>query len=810
MKVLKFGGTSVGSVNAIRQVGEIVADQSQHDQLTVVVSAFSGVTNRLEDLCEAASSGNKHYLDILKELSDQHQDVYNQLVPDGKTEFIQEQLTLLKEVCDGIFLLKEITRKSQDYVMSFGERISSFIIATFFTKHFSCALFDSRDYLIVDADTDHPEIDFQASESRIANLQGLDRVNVFPGFIAATEDGVTTTLGRGGSDFTGALLANLFDAKELQIWTDVSGIMSADPGLVRQAEVISHLSYEEAMELSHFGAKVIYPPSIQPALSKSIPILIKNTFSPEDEGTLVTKEWDQDKQLIRGISSIKNIVLINLTGAGMVGIPSFSYRFFSALASQRVNVILITQASSEHSICAAIASSELKSALKALKKEFDQEIKSARISEIEVEKDLAILALVGSNMRDQVGVSGQMFHVLGKNGVSVKAIAQGSSERNISAVIPQSNLKKALNVLHEGFFLSSLKRINLFIIGVGNVGKAFLEQIDKQYDYLLEKHHTRIVIAGVANSRKMIFDEEGLDRTHILEELAVGQPFKVTEFQKRMIQLNLRNSIFIDITGAAEVAQTYEHVLAASISVVTPNKLAATGSYANYTRLYQEARKSNVHFLIETNVCAGLPVISTLNDLIKSGDEIHEIHAVLSGTLNYLFNTYDGSQPFVSVIKKAKALGLTEPDPRLDLFGEDVKRKILILAREAGVSLEMEEVSLESFLPEACHHAGDLDTFYQEVERHEAHFQSLYEKVQKQRQKLRVVATFIAKGRTAKVSLQPINSDHPFFNLEGMDNIVLFYTSRYPEQPLVVKGAGAGAAVTASGIFADILKVSLN
>lgn len=808
MKVLKFGGTSVGSVSAIKQVGEIIADQSRTEQLTVVVSAFSGVTNRLEELTGEASSGKESYLEIIEQLEAQHLDVFAMLVPGGDASPIEQGVKLLKEVCHGISLLQELTTKSYAYVMSFGERMSSYIISTYFNSFTSAVLFDSRDFIIVNPEIGETAVDFDLSLKKIKEIKTDARVLLFPGFIAATTEGVTTTLGRGGSDYSAALLANFLNAAELEIWTDVSGLLTADPNLVPQAKVIEHISYEEGMELSHFGAKVIYPPSIQPALSKDIPIRIKNTFAPEDRGTLITREWDEDKELIRGISSIRKVALINLTGAGMVGIPAFSNRFFQALAAQKVNVILITQASSEHSICAAISEGELKKALKSLKKEFAYEIQSRKISEIEVEKDLAILALVGSNMRNQVGVSGQMFHVLGKNGVSVKAIAQGSSERNISAVIPQKNLKKALNVLHESFFLSSRKRIHLFIIGVGNVGKAFIAQVQQQYDYLLEEHNTKVLIAGMANSRKMIFEEEGIDLKDWQASLTEGEAFNEKTFIDTMHTMNLRNSIFIDITANSGIAGLYDQVLKDSVSVVTPNKIAATSPWDNYQTLINSASRFNVHYLFETNVCAGLPVISTLSDLIRSGDKVHKIAAVLSGTLNYLFNTYDGSSPFVEIIKEAKALGLTEPDPRLDLFGEDVRRKILILARQSGYAWEMDDVKLESFLPETCHEADSIDAFYEEVTQSESHFKAIYDKAASVGKKLRVVASFTPEG--AKVGLEAVEDSHPFYHLEGMDNIVLFYTNRYPVQPLVVKGAGAGADVTASGIFADILKVSLN
>ncbi|MDW3192715.1 MAG: bifunctional aspartate kinase/homoserine dehydrogenase I [Cytophagales bacterium] len=808
MKVLKFGGTSVGSVSAIKQVGEIIADQSKTDQLAVVVSAFSGVTNRLEELTTEAAAGKDSYLEIIAQLEAQHLDVFETLVPGGNATPIEKGVKLLKEVCHGISLLQELTTKSNAYVMSFGERMSSYIISTYFETFVSVDLYDSRDFIIVNPEVGETAVDFELSFKKIKEIKTESRVLLFPGFIASTLEGVTTTLGRGGSDYSAALLANFMNATELEIWTDVSGLLTADPNLVPQAKVIEHISYEEGMELSHFGAKVIYPPSIQPALSKDIPIRIKNTFAPEDTGTLITREWDEDKELIRGISSIKNVSLINLTGAGMVGIPEFSNRFFQALAAQKVNVILITQASSEHSICAAISESELKKALKSLKKEFAYEIQTNKISEIEVEKELAILALVGSNMRNQVGVSGQMFHVLGKNGVSVKAIAQGSSERNISAVIPQKNLKKALNVLHESFFLSSRKRIHLFIIGVGNVGKAFISQVQQQYDYLLAEHNTKVLIAGMANSRKMIFKEEGIDLENWEDALGEGEAFHATTFMDTMHTMNLRNSIFIDITANSDIAGLYNHALKNSISVVTPNKIAATSPWENYQVLLNAAARHNVHYLFETNVCAGLPVISTLGDLIRSGDKVHKIAAVLSGTLNYLFNTYDGSRQFVEIIKEAKELGLTEPDPRLDLFGEDVRRKILILARQSGYAWEMEDVKLDSFLPEACHAADTIDDFYEEVTKTESHFKTLYEEAASGSKKLRVVASFTPEG--AKVGLEAVEESHPFYHLEGMDNIVLFFTNRYPKQPLVVKGAGAGADVTASGIFADILKVSLN
>jgi aspartokinase/homoserine dehydrogenase 1 len=560
------------------------------------------------------------------------------------------------------------------------------------------------------------------------------------------------------------------------------------------------------MELSHFGAKVIYPPSIQPALSKGIPIRIKNTFNPKHNGTLITKEWDENKELIRGISSIKAVSLVTLSGSSMVGIPRFSSRLFKALSLAQINVILITQSSSEHSISVGIDAKDAKKALSILSDEFFELIDAKRIDPIEVENDLSILALVGSNMRNQVGVSGQMFNVLGKNGVSIKAIAQGSSERNISAVIRKQDLDKALNVLHESFFQYVTRRINLFIIGTGNVGKAFIDQLTQQFSFLKKSHQLNIKIIGVANSRKMKFDKDGIRLSKWEKALDNGDSYGEQEFLNTMYSMNLRNSIFIDITASENVASLYSEILQKSISVVTPNKIAATGSYSDYLALKACSKKFGSKFFFETNVCAGLPVISTLNDLVRSGDQVNQIDAVLSGTLVFLFNEYDGSTKFVDVIKKAKKLGYTEPDPRLDLFGSDVKRKILILIRESGYEFEYDDIELESFLPKSCLESSSLEDFYDKVEQEEDHFLNLYNKAQKENARLKVVATY--KNGKGSVKLEAINPSHPFYNLDGKDNIVLFYTNRYKEQPMVIKGAGAGADVTASGIFADVLRIA--
>lgn len=807
MRVLKFGGTSVGSAEAIRQTGQIIRTTATEDQIVVVVSAVGGVTNQLIALADQAALRDRAYEESLAKLKVLHAGIYAELTGSEDGGFIDKLFTQLGEMCKGIFLLKELTPRTSDYIQSCGERLSSHIIYHYLKgQGVDIALYDSRDYLITDKQFGNANLLWEPSRKRLGEIkEDMPQVSLFPGFVASTEDKETSTLGRGGSDFTASLLANILEAGALEIWTDVNGLMTADPRLVKQAHLLEHVSYEEALELSHFGAKVLYPPSIQPALDRGIPIWVKNTFDPNGPTTKVTREWDQEKHLIRGISSVKDIALLTLSGNSMVGIPSFSFRLFKALSEAKVNVILITQASSEHSICVGIASADAEAAAAAVGGEFETELELRKLNPVLVENDLSILALVGSNMRDQVGVSGRMFNTLGTNGISVKAIAQGSSERNISAVIHKSDLKKALNTLHESFFLSEVKKINLFVVGVGNVGKAFLSQVQQQQRMLVKEFRLNIQVVGIANSRKAHFDEQGMDLGQWPDLLEKAGASNIDSFVEKMQSMNLRNSVFIDITASKTISEVYQQLLEASISVITPNKIAATREMDKYLALKWATRKYGSQFLFETNVAAGLPVISTLNELFKSGDKVHAIQAVLSGTLNYLFNNYDGTRPFSGIVKDAKQLGLTEPDPRLDLSGEDVMRKLLILIRESGRKFEMDQISQVSFLPEACETADNLEAFYDSLDAHEAHFKAIYEDAQAEDAQLRVVASF--RNGEAKVGLEKVQKSHPFYYLEGMDNIVLFYTDRYKEQPLVVKGAGAGADVTASGIFADVLRL---
>ncbi len=806
MKVLKFGGTSVGNAESIRQVAEIIT--SSKEQLIVVTSAVGGVTDQLVKMSDLASRGDDEYKIIIEHIALAHQKLYYDLLGQKPGKDLIKITDELEEIGHGMWLLKELTPRSSDFVLGCGERLSNLILFDYLKQqNVKVKYFDSRDFIVTDSQFGKANVNFKKTTKNIkAVTKEFEQVNLFPGFISSSEANEPTTLGRGGSDFTAAILAGILNVDNLEIWTDVDGLMTADPRLVKHAHFIEHVSYEEALELSHFGAKVIYPPSIQPALQKGIPITIKNTFNPEHPGTLITKKWDEGKQLIRGISSIKDIAMVTLSGSGMVGIPRFSFRLFRSLSEARINVVFITQASSEHSISVGVRDEDARKSVDVLNKEFSYEIEAGKINMVEAEVDLSILALVGNNMKDQVGVSGQMFSILGKNGISVKAIAQGSSERNISAVIPKVDLRKALNALHESFFLSDYRRINLFIIGAGNVGKAFMTQIGTQNGFLKEHYHLDIKVIAIANSRKMTFDQQGLPATKWQEHLDSGEKFKKELFLEKMHDMNMRNSIFVDITAASEIAGLYPSILKRSVSVVTPNKIAATGPQDHYLELKGSAKKYGGHFLFETNVCAGLPILSTLTDLIKSGDEIHRIEAVLSGTLNFLFNEYDGKKKFVEVIKEAKKLGYTEPDPRLDLFMEDVKRKILILIRESGYSFELNDIIMKSFLPKSCLKSSSVEDFYDKIEKEEDHFRSIYEKAKEKGKRLRVVAKY--KNGVGNVSLDEVESTHPFYNLEGKDNIVLFYTNRYKDQPLEIKGAGAGADVTASGIFADVLRIA--
>jgi len=812
MQVLKFGGTSVANAENIKKVSCIIQKAAKNEKVIAVVSALGGITDVLLQTARKAAEGNEGYKELLAAAEQRHLDVVKELIPvvrqSSALSQVKKQFNEIDDICNGIFLLGELTERTTDKILSYGELISSQIIsAALKADGIENCWKDSRELIATDSSFTHAAVDFQQTNEKVKEFVSKENNDIFilPGFIASDGNGITTTLGIGGSDYTAAIVASAVEAKGLEIWTDVSGMMTADPRLVSNAKAITEISYQEAMELSHFGAKVLYPPTVQPVLAANIPVWIKNTFAADDNGTLIKKHSLKNGNNIRGISSMSKIALISLEGSGMVGIPGFSKRLFEALAAADINVILITQSSSEHSICVGIEDINARKAKQVIDKAFAAEIKSGSIDPLAVETDLSIVALVGDNMKNHPGISGKMFGALGRNGVNVRAIAQGSSERNISAVIATGDVKKAINVLHEEFFENTYKQVNIFLTGVGNVGSKLLAQLQQQQKYLQQHLRLQLKVVGMANSKNMHFNDEGIDLNSWQSLLDNGEPMELSAFVENIRSKNLRNSVFADVTASSEVAAAYDKLFEKSISIVACNKVACSSPYAYYKKLKDLAREHNSLFLFETNVGAGLPVIGTLNDLLRSGDKVNKIQAVLSGTLNFVFNNYDGKRSFAKVVKQAQDEGYTEPDPRLDLGGTDVMRKIMILAREAGEQLEMEDISNNSFMPPSCMQ-GDVANFYKEMEKHEEHFRKIYEEAEKKQCKLKFVASY--ENGKASVGLQHINAQHDFYHLYGKDNVVLFYTNRYVEQPLVVKGAGAGAEVTASGVFADIIRAA--
>ena len=819
MQVLKFGGSSVGTEEAVKQMLAIVVTSIQREKTIVVVSAMSGVTDQLIMLAQTAAQGNEAYKTIIQNIEQKHLDIVRVLLPiqqqSGTLSLVKQLINELETNCEGLFMLKELSMRMQDKIISYGELLSSKIIsASFESKGIKQQWVNSGELIKTNSNYFNAVVDkpltYKTIASYFAAPENAFDLYIAPGFVASDIEGNTTTLGRGGSDYTGAIYAAATEATALEIWTDVSGLMTADPRIVQNAKEIAEISYQEAMELSHFGAKVIYPPTIQPVMQKNIPVWIKNTFDPAHAGTIIKNESSADKNFIRGISSIKDICLLNLEGSGMVGIPGFSKRLFDALAKKQINIILITQSSSEHSICVGVNLQDAHLAKIAVDAEFEEEINTQKVEPLIIEKDVSILALVGEQMKSHPGVSGKMFGVLGRNGINVRAIAQGSSEKNISAVIATQDVAKAINVLHEEFFETSYKQVNVYMAGAGNVGGKLIEQIKKQFPYLQATLRLQINIVGIANSKKQLINAEGIDLSNWREQLAAAPAGNITNYVNTILDNNLRNSIFVDVTAHQTVSDVYMQLLGKAVSVVACNKIACSSPYEHYAKLKSLAREFNAAFLFETNVGASLPIIGTLNDLIRSGDNINRIEAVLSGTLNYVFNNYDGSIPFSKIVRQAQAEGYTEPDPRLDLGGTDVMRKIMILAREAGHKIEMTGITNETFLPTSCFN-GSVEDFYTEMEKQEAHFKKIYEAAAANKCKLKFVASFqinADRKGTAKVGLQHIEPSSDFYHLYGKDNLVLFYSMRYPELPLVVKGAGAGADVTASGVFADIIRAA--
>lgn len=812
MRVLKFGGTSVANAENIKLVLDIVLNKVQEEKLVVVVSALSKVTDLLQSAASKAASNDESFKEIVAEIEKKHLEALKQLIPvseqSGLLSHIKRIINHLETLLDGCFLLSELSPRTLDTILSFGELLSSYIIAEALKQKLKNSNYkDSRELIKTNNQFGKAAVNFQLSNQLITDFfaSNENQVIVMPGFIATSEDGIITTLGRGGSDYTAAIIAGAVNATDLEIWTDVNGMFTANPRIVKQAQPIATISYQEAMELSHFGAKVLYPPTIQPVLRKNIPIIIKNTFEPEAEGTLISNNITEQKNPVKGITHIDNITLITLEGSGMIGVAGSSKRLFEVLSHESINVIFITQASSEHSICIGILNSDADTAEVAINKAFQIEIAQNKVDPCIVEQNLCIIALVGENMKNHQGLSGRMFSTLGKNNVNIRAIAQGASERNISVVINERDVKKALNTLHENFFEENTKQLNLFVMGVGNVGEKFIEQIHQQKKFLKENLKINLRVIAVSNSRKMHFDEDGISLKEWQSILEKGETANKEEFIAKVKALNLRNSIFVDITANEEVSKTYEQYLKQNVAVVTCNKIACSSAYDNYKKLKGLSRQFNAPFLFETNVGAGLPIIDTVKNLIASGDKVHKIQAVLSGSLNFIFNNFDENNTFHDVVKEAGFQGFTEPDPKIDLSGIDVARKILILIRESGYQMEIEDIENKSFLPAACMSTTNNDAFFASLKEHARHFESILAEANQKESRLKFVAQF--ENGKASVGLQFIPKDHPFYNLEGKDNIVLFYTDRYVDQPLLIKGAGAGAAVTASGIFADVIRI---
>jgi aspartokinase/homoserine dehydrogenase 1 len=811
MKVLKFGGSSVASATAIKQVVSII---KENEKQIIVVSALGGITDLLFEVAQLAKGKNKKYLTLITQIKEKHLNIVNELIkPENQKNILLELEKLfsdLLDVLEGVFKVNELTPKTSDKIVSNGEIASSLLLTSVLNEmKLQASWKNAMDLIKTNATYGNAKVNFELTNKNIQNFFASSKsaITVLPGFVASNNENEITTLGRGGSDYTAAIIAAALNVNLLEIWTDVNGMFTANPKIVKQAFSIKKMTYQEAMEMSHFGAKVLYPPSIQPVFVKEIPIVIRNTFKPKSKGTLISSETTTHNS-IKGISHIENISLLTLEGSGLIGIPGIAQRFFGALAKESVNISLITQASSEHSICIAINSHDVKKATKAIHKEFQLEISQNLVDKVVVDNDNAIIALVGANMRNHQGISGKLFSTLGNNNVNIKAIAQGASEKNISAVIAHKDIKKALNTVHSTFFEDQTKQLNLFIVGVGNVGGKLLEQIKNQQKYLLDNLKLQVRVIALTNSKKMLFNEEGLDLEHWKEPLANAESLDLEKFYLKVKELNYRNSIFVDNTANEKIANLYSKYLKENIAVVTCNKIACSSSYSNYNTLKKLSREYNAPFLFETNVGAGLPVIDTLKNLIASGDKVTKIQAVLSGSLNFIFNNFDENNSFYEVVKQAGVEGYTEPDPRIDLSGVDVMRKILILARESGTKLELNDIKNESFLPKSSLDAASVSDFMVTLKKEANHFNELQKNAAKNNCRLKYVAEF-DKGK-AKVGLQEVDFNHPFYNLDGKDNIVLFYTERYKEQPLIIKGAGAGAAVTASGLFADIIRIGNN
>ena len=809
MKVMKFGGTSVGSVNSILSVKKIV--EAAEEPVIVIVSALGGVTDQLINTSKMASAGDSRYEGEFREIVFRHVEMIKAVIPSGEKQQdlqrrVGELLNELKDIFQGIYLIKDLSPKTSDMIVSYGERLSSIIVAALIQD---AVWFDSRSFVKTERKHARHMLDAELTNKLIKEtFKVLPNVSLVPGFISSDKvTGDVTNLGRGGSDYTAAIIAAALDASGLEIWTDVDGFMTADPRVISTAYTITELSYVEATELCNFGAKVVYPPTIYPVCHKNIPILIKNTFNPEAVGTIIKQQVSSPLgKAIKGISSINDTSLITVQGLGMVGVIGVNYRIFKVLAKSGISVFLVSQASSENSTSIGVRNADADLACEVLNEEFAKEIEMGEIGHVCAEKDLATVAIVGENMKHTPGIAGKLFGTLGRNGINVIACAQGASETNISFVVESKSLRKSLNVIHDSFFLSEYQVLNLFICGIGTVGDSLIEQIRCQQKKLMQENGLKLNVVGIANSSFAMFRREGLDLSNYrveLKEKGIKNSPKI--FHDEVIKMNIFNSVFVDCTANAEVAALYKDFLQHNISVVAANKIAASSKYDNYRELKQVARHRGVKFLFETNVGAGLPIINTINDLINSGDKILKIEAVLSGTLNYIFNKISADIPFSKAIQMAKEEGYSEPDPRIDLSGKDVIRKLVILGREAGYRLEQEDVEKHLFVP-AEYFEGSLDDFWKRVSTLDANFEAQRKLLESEKKHWCFVAR-LEDGK-ASVGLQEVDASHPFYGLEGSNNIILLTTERYKEYPMMIRGYGAGAGVTAAGVFADIMSIA--
>lgn len=807
MKVLKFGGTSVGSAENIRKIKDIVYKQSC--DVVVVVSALGGVTDKILSASRLALMGTAYFKAEFESICERHLQLVDELIEGDRKEVVRAEVTAkledLGRVIEGVSMIKELSPRTQDKVCCFGEQLSSYIIGEYLEE---AQWIDAAKLIKTDTNYGKANVDFNLTNTLIKTVVGeVGHITIVPGFVATSTDDTCTTLGRGGSDYTAAIFAAALDAESLEIWTDVDGFMTADPSVISKAYVINSLSYAEAMELSHFGAKVIYPPTILPVYQRSIPTYIKNTLNPEAKGTLIHGNQSQTKRgPIKGISSLSDISLVTLQGLGIIGVSGMSLRLFSVLANEKINVILISQASSENSISVAIDSAKATLAEQALRVEFAAELTSGLIQNVAIDDKLSVVAIVGENMKKTTGVAGKLFSTLGKNGINVVAIAQGASELNISWVVKTKDLRKTLNLVHESFFLSENAELNVFLLGIGLVGGSLLSQIQQQQEKLLASNHLKIKVVGIANSKKILLNREGIDLTDYKEALNNSELSSSLEtYKEEIIHMNIFNSVFVDCTASGETHHIYKDLLAANVSIVTANKVAASSKYENYKMLKDLASHKGAKFLFETNVGAGLPIINTINDLVKSGDKIIKIEAVLSGTLNYIFNTISAEIPLSKTIRLAKEEGYAEPDPRIDLSGVDVMRKLLILVRESGYKIDGEDVKVEKFISDEFF-AGTIDEFWANISQLDAEFEKNRQRIDAEDKCWRFVATY--NNGKAEIGLKEIEKTHPFYDLQGSNNLVMFTTERYNEYPMIIKGYGAGAEVTAAGVFADIIRIS--